>query len=145
MGLASFHFAASSSLASLTGILASAYPPCRTHFFVTPHPATPNNTKKTASQRPLVLLERAMGFRVLDSITYCFNWKILQICPKIPNIDVSHKKLLSQPILLVNSIIGVYTNTMLLLKKQMKCFNHSLMTVKQYTTSCSGYSDSTSV
>ena len=29
----------------LTGVLPSASRPCRTHFFVAPHPATPNNKK----------------------------------------------------------------------------------------------------
>ncbi|MBR1398679.1 MAG: hypothetical protein IJ564_00680, partial [Alphaproteobacteria bacterium] len=31
------------------------------HFFVAPHPATPNNTKKAAFRRPLVLLEKSNG------------------------------------------------------------------------------------
>ena len=45
-----------------TGILKSASRLWSDHFFVGPHPATPNNTKKAAFRRPLVLLERAMGF-----------------------------------------------------------------------------------
>ena len=32
------------------------------HFFVGPYPAAHHNTKKAAFRRPLVLLERAMGF-----------------------------------------------------------------------------------
>ena len=46
----------------LTGVLPSASRPCRPHFFVAPHPATPNNKKRLPFGNLLLLLERAMGF-----------------------------------------------------------------------------------
>ena len=46
----------------LTGVLKSASRPCRPHFFVAPHPATPNNKKRLPFGNLLLLLERAMGF-----------------------------------------------------------------------------------
>ena len=45
----------------LVGVLPSASRPCRTHFFVAPHPATPNNKKRLPFGNLLLLLERAMG------------------------------------------------------------------------------------
>ena len=50
--LARFHF---------VGVLSSASRPCRPHFFVAPHPATPNNKKRLPFGNLLLLLERAMG------------------------------------------------------------------------------------
>ena len=46
----------------LIGVLSSASRPCRPHFFVAPHPATPNNKKRLPFGNLLLLLERAMGF-----------------------------------------------------------------------------------
>ena len=45
----------------LVGVLPSASRPCRTHFFVAPRPATPNNKKRLPFGNLLLLLERAMG------------------------------------------------------------------------------------
>ena len=45
----------------LTGVLPSASRPCRPHFFVAPHSATPNNKKRLPFGNLLLLLERAMG------------------------------------------------------------------------------------
>ena len=45
----------------LIGVLKSASRPCRPHFFVAPHPATPNNKKRLPFGNLLLLLERAMG------------------------------------------------------------------------------------
>ena len=44
------------------GVLPSASRPCRPHFFVAPHPTTPNNKKRLPFGNLLLLLERAMGF-----------------------------------------------------------------------------------
>lgn len=46
----------------LVGVLPSAFRPCRPHFFVAPHPTTPNNKKRSPFGNLLLLLERAMGF-----------------------------------------------------------------------------------
>ena len=46
----------------LTGVLPSASRLCRPHFFVVPHPTTPNNKKRLPFGNLLLLLERAMGF-----------------------------------------------------------------------------------
>ena len=79
----------------LTGVLPSASRPCRPHFFVAPHPATPNNKKRLPFGNLLLLLERAMGSTpffikalILLAFAFCLGLGFNQMHHKLHHLNL---------------------------------------------------------